>query len=68
VWPLLIGAGAMVVLTAALAAYAANFTTRQLAPIWGRWADVFEWLALMAVVPLTLWVLDVFALALGLTG
>jgi hypothetical protein len=34
---------------------------RILAPIWGRLADVLEWLALMSVVPLLLGVCGTYA-------
>lgn len=38
----------------AFAGYTAAMYNRILAPIWGRLADVLEWLALMSVVPLVL--------------
>jgi hypothetical protein len=42
--------------------------TRRLLPIWGHLANVFETLAALLVVPLTLHVLGLYAWARGLTG
>lgn len=51
-----------------LAGYSAAMYNRILAPIWGRLADVLEWLALMAVVPLVLGVLNTYAWVMSLTS
>ncbi len=45
----------------AFAGYTAAMYNRILAPIWGRLADVLEWLALMSVVPLVLGVCGTYA-------
>ncbi len=52
----------------ALAGYSAAMYNRILSPIWGRLADVLEWFALMAVVPLVLGVLNTYAWVMGLTS
>lgn len=65
---IVVGVALAVLLTVVLAQYAASFASRQISPFWGRIADIVEWLALMAIIPLLLWNLDLFAYALGLTG
>ncbi|MFW6599083.1 type VII secretion integral membrane protein EccD [Propionibacteriaceae bacterium Y2011] len=64
----LVGIGAAALLALILVIYAASFADRIVAPIWGRFGDVFEWLAIMAIVPLVLAVLNLYAFALGLAG
>ena len=53
---------------ALLIAYAASWHAKILSPVWGRWGDVFEWLSVIAVIPLLLWVLDLYSWAYGLAG
>ncbi|OYN85858.1 type VII secretion integral membrane protein EccD [Parenemella sanctibonifatiensis] len=53
---------------ALLIAYAASWHGKILSPVWGRWGDVFEWLSVIAVIPLLLWVLDLYSWAYGLAG
>ncbi|GAB3625030.1 type VII secretion integral membrane protein EccD [Mariniluteicoccus endophyticus] len=64
------GLAAVVVLLAVwlLAQYATTQWNRVLSPVWGRWGDILEWLAIMAIVPLVLAVLDVYSWAYGLAG
>ncbi|MGI8768248.1 MAG: type VII secretion integral membrane protein EccD [Propionibacteriaceae bacterium] len=63
-----VGVAGAVVVTLILAQFAARAAKTRISPFWGRMADVLEWLSLMAIVPLVLWVLDLYAMALGLTG
>lgn len=65
---ILVGVALAVVVTAVLAQYAASFASRQISPFWGRIADIIEWLALLAVIPLVLWNMDLYAVAMGLFG
>lgn len=48
--------------------YAATGWNRVLSPVWGRWGDIFEWLAVIAILPLLLAVLDLYSWAYGLGG
>jgi len=41
---------------------------RRLHPVWGRFADIAEWVAAIALIPLILAELGVFAWARGLGG
>jgi type VII secretion integral membrane protein EccD len=52
----------------ALAGYTAAMYNRILAPIWGRLADVLEWLALMSVVPLVLGVCGTYGWVIGVAA
>lgn len=65
---ILVGVAVAVILTVILAQYAAAFASRQISPFWGRIADIVEWLALMSIIPLVLWNMDLFALVLGRFG
>lgn len=65
---ILVGVAVAVIVTVVLAQYAAAFASRQISPFWGRIADIVEWLSLMAIIPLVLWNMDLFAFALGLFG
>jgi type VII secretion integral membrane protein EccD len=40
--------------------YAASWHARILSPTWGRWGDIFEWLAIIGIVPFMLGVLDFY--------
>ncbi|WP_460768873.1 type VII secretion integral membrane protein EccD [Mariniluteicoccus flavus] len=51
-----------------LGQYATSQWNRVMSPVWGRWGDILEWLAIMAIVPLLLAVLDVYSWAYGLGG
>ncbi|HIT74019.1 MAG TPA: type VII secretion integral membrane protein EccD [Candidatus Avipropionibacterium avicola] len=65
---LLVTTGVIVLLAVILVAYAAVYADKIPSPVWGRFGDVFEWLAVIAIVPLTLAVLNLYAWALGLAG
>ncbi len=52
----------------AFAGYTASMYNRILAPIWGRLADVLEWLALMSVVPLVLGVCGTYGWIIGVAA
>jgi type VII secretion integral membrane protein EccD len=52
----------------AFAGYTAAMYNRILAPLWGRLADVLEWLALMSVVPLVLGVCGTYGWIIGVAG
>lgn len=52
---------AFLVLSYVLAHYSAATYAKILSPTWGRWGDVFEWLAIMAIIPLLLGVLNLYA-------
>lgn len=41
--------------------YCAAIYHRVLSPTWGRWGDVFEWLAIIGIVPALLGVLDLYS-------
>lgn len=53
---------------ALLTAYAATLYDQILSPVWGRWGDIIEWLAIMALAPLALAVINLYGWALGLAG
>lgn len=40
--------------------YSASWFAKILSPTWGRWGDIFEWLAIIGIVPLMLGVLDFY--------
>lgn len=67
-WQALLGVAVVVLATWLLAQYAATGWNRVISPVWGRWADILEWVAIMALVPLVLAVLDVYGWAYGLAG
>ncbi len=66
--PLLIGATALIITASILVVYASRGYDRILSPTWGRIGDIFEWIGIMAIVPLLLAVLDAYAYMLGLGG
>ncbi|SDL12061.1 type VII secretion integral membrane protein EccD [Tessaracoccus oleiagri] len=43
-----------------LAHYSASWHAKILSPTWGRWGDIFEWLAIIGIVPFMLGVLDFY--------
>ncbi len=49
------------VLAYVFAHYSAATYNKILSPTWGRWGDVFEWLAIIGIVPALLGVLDLYA-------
>ncbi len=57
-----------IVVTVALAGYSAAMYNRILAPGWGRTGDILEWIAIMAIIPLVLAVLDVYTLVMGMAS
>lgn len=59
---------ALILAVVLLATYAATMYDRIISPQWGRFGDIFEWLALLAMVPLLLQVLNLYWWAYGLTG
>ncbi|MDN5725647.1 MAG: type VII secretion integral membrane protein EccD [Propionibacteriales bacterium] len=65
-----IGLGLGVGITACviLTAYGTSFADKIISPVWGRLGDIVEWIAIMAIVPLVLAVLDAYTFALGLAG
>jgi len=65
---LLIGIGVAALAGIILVTYAANYADKIVSPVWGRFGDIFEWLSIMAIVPLVLAVLNLYAWALGLAG
>lgn len=68
-WISLAVAGSVIVIAStALVAYATRGYNRILSPSWGRLGDIVEWIAVMAVIPLVLAVLDVYSFMLGLGG
>ncbi|WP_026927994.1 type VII secretion integral membrane protein EccD [Granulicoccus phenolivorans] len=62
--------GVLVVLIAVwlLVQYAATMYNKVLSPVWGRCGDILEWVAIMCIVPFTLWTLNLFMWAYGLAG
>lgn len=40
--------------------YSAAWYRKILSPTWGRWGDIFEWIAIIGLVPLTLGVMDFY--------
>lgn len=53
--------GGVLVLAYIFAHYSARTYNRVLSPTWGRWGDVFEWLAIIGIVPALLGVLDLYS-------
>lgn len=41
--------------------YSASTYAKVLSPTWGRWGDIFEWLAIIGIVPSLLGVLDLYS-------
>lgn len=64
----IVGIALVALATWAIAQYAATMYNRILAPTWGRWGDILEWLAIIGIIPLLLAVLNVYAWARGLNG
>ena len=62
---LLIASPIAIVVTVALATYSAALYNRTISPVWGRFGDILEWLSIMAIVPLVLGVVDVYAMVLA---
>ncbi|MGA4506881.1 type VII secretion integral membrane protein EccD [Propionibacteriaceae bacterium G1746] len=52
----------------ALSFYATNLYDKIASPVWGRVADIFEWLSIMSIVPLLLAALNMYARFRGLTS
>ncbi|NLE98882.1 MAG: type VII secretion integral membrane protein EccD [Propionibacterium sp.] len=52
--------GATLFVAYLFAHYSAAWYGRILSPTWGRWGDIFEWLAIIAIVPTMLGVLDFY--------
>lgn len=48
-------------LTYVFAHYCASTYAKVLSPTWGRWGDIFEWLAIIGIVPSLLGVLDLYS-------
>lgn len=46
--------------------YSASWHKRVLSPTWGRWGDIFEWLAIIGIVPFMLGVLNFYVWFRGL--
>lgn len=65
---LVVTVGLVLVVATILIGYAAHYADKIPSPVWGRFGDVFEWLAVIAIVPLTLAVLNLYAWAHGLAG
>lgn len=59
---LVLGAGAL------LTSYSATLYGKILSPVWGRWGDIFEWIAIMSLIPLALAVINLYGWAFGLAG
>lgn len=65
---LAIAGGVIAIGATSLAVYASRMYDKILSPTWGRLGDIFEWIAIMAIIPLVLAVLDVYGFMLGLGG
>lgn len=65
---LVVAVGIAALLALILTLYAASYADKIPSPVWGRFGDVFEWLAIMAIVPLVLAILNLYMFALGLAG
>ncbi|NLT29995.1 MAG: type VII secretion integral membrane protein EccD [Propionibacterium sp.] len=63
-----IATGILVLAAMLLGVYAASMYNVIVSPQWGRFGDIFEWLALLAMVPLLLQVLNLYMWAYGLSG
>lgn len=51
-----------------LVQYASTMYKKILSPVWGRWGDIIEWLAIIAIVPMVLAVCEAYQWAYGLAG
>lgn len=51
-----------------LTQYASSMYNKILSPVWGRWGDIIEWLAIIAIVPMVLAVCEAYQWAYGLAG
>ncbi len=56
----LVLAGVALVLAYIFAHYSASTFDKILSPSWGRWGDIFEWFAIMGIVPALIGVLDLY--------
>ncbi len=65
---LVVTVAVVMIAAAILIGYASQYADKIPSPVWGRVGDVFEWLAVIAIVPLTLAVLNLYAWAHGLAG
>lgn len=65
---LTVAVAVVVGLTLLLGYYAAQAYNRFISPVWGRLGDVVEWIAVMAIVPMVLAVLNLYQLARGIRG
>lgn len=63
-----VGVLLVIVGAALLTNYAAAQYDKILSPVWGRWGDIVEWIAIMALVPLALAVIQMYGWAHGLAG
>ena len=62
------GFGVGVVLVLALTFFSTSIYNRVQSPVWGRVGDILEWLSIMAIVPLLLAMLDMYASFRGMTS
>lgn len=60
--------GLVAAVSALLVWYATSLVNSYISPFWGRIGDVVEWLAVMAIIPLVLAVLDLYQTMRGLKG
>lgn len=60
--------GIALVLTYAFAHYSAAIHQKILAPTWGRWGDILEWLAIIGIIPALLGVLHLYGYFSSLLG
>nr|WP_242681173.1 type VII secretion integral membrane protein EccD [Tessaracoccus sp. SD287] len=71
-YPLLVqvaaGFGLSVVLILALTFFATAVYNKVPSPVWGRVGDILEWLSIMAIIPLVLAALDMYARFRGMTS
>ncbi len=65
---LVVGLAVAVLLAVLLGYYAAQMYDRFVSPVWGRTGDIIEWIAIMAIVPLVLAVLNLYAYVQGIRG
>lgn len=52
--------GAVIVVGYVFSHYSATTYAKIISPTWGRWGDIFEWLAIMGIVPSLLGVLELY--------